>query len=350
MKLLIKSLFTVLLSIFGYNAYAETVTNYINPLRGYSILKSIPKSELYVTFCQLEYEQEKDISPERILGCHEALHIIGTRLLGLAAGFKDNPVDIEFLKQINAALLQNDNLYHSATENPIRFGVIPKNENAKKENILIAENIYLVTGSDLQTTLLCHSAQYYKNLIKSFKYNSFFYSNTSLECYYQESLACFDAHQDQKTLEEDSADYQTLYFLEILKSTRQKPTPLRLKKVNSCDNLSPYYIFSLPTEAQVIFFNNLFENINAKLKNHTSINIQSLNEEIVKISRAVLLTHAFRDGNTRTSRLLLNMLRLSAGLEPYQSNFLPDPRDWSSIDMVQQYYSNLIKPSSVKNR
>ena len=135
MKPYIKFLLVVLSSAFVCMAYAGAVTSYLDPLKGYYTLKSIPGTELYRTFCQLEYEKEDNIPPERVNNCREALSLIGTRLMGMAAGFVDNPIDLQFIKQLNNALLQDDELYHAAAEPPARYGIKPQSEDAIKERI-----------------------------------------------------------------------------------------------------------------------------------------------------------------------------------------------------------------------
>ena len=201
----------------------------------------------------------------------------------------------------------------------------------------------------MQTAIHCSSAQNDESLIKIFDRSPYFREDSALEGYYQQAKACLEVYDYEEKQYPGDTDYQAFYSWTISKWMRQKPEPLKSRTTDRVNKTQGHYIFSLPTEAQVPFLTSLFEKINDRLKNHTWSSEESRDTEIVKASRALFLTHAFHDGNTRTSRLVLNMLRLSAGLEPFHSYLLPNAREWSATEMVRQYYLSLIQPSPSLN-
>ncbi len=343
MKLLLKFLLTMLLISVSYTSCAEPITSSLKPEQGYYQLKSVPDEDLYRTFCQLEYETEEDISRERILGCKAALNEVNNRLFEIAMGRESNLIDLQFLKIINSALLHDDDLYHSGTKKyQVSFGILPRSDDAIRENINIAEDVYALTNVDFKMIFGCENIQSIEKKIKEIQEKLFLEWNSDQEKSYQGALACFEIyHNQKKILELTGVDRRVFRGAQESRWMKQIPVPLRLKAVDRLRANNSHIIFSLPIAAQIAFLNNLFENINTRLKNHTWQSRSSLDAEIVKVSRAILLVHAFHDGNTRTSRLILNMLRLSIGLAPFQSNLLPDFRDWSASEIVKLYYMNL---------
>ncbi len=348
MKLSIQFLLTVLLSSVAYTACAKPLKSYLDPVKGYSLLKSVPDKDLYRTFCQIEIEKVKGISPERIQGCHDALDEIGARLLKIADGSEEKLIDLPFLKLINGLLLQDNSSYHSSVEDSRRFGFCHKSDDVIRENINIAKDIHSLTGTDLQIAFGCRNIKHSEDMIKKFQKEPDLHNDPFKASFHQNALACLELHNDQKTLEQIPSEKKAFYSYEVKEMMQHRPIPIRLQTTDNLRKFNLHLIFSLPYEAQRPYLNNLLENIDTKLKNDTWPDMNSRNVEIVKVSRTLLLIHAFDNGNTRTSLLMLNMLRLGVGLKPFQSNLLPSLRQWSSSEMVKQYYLNLINPTRVE--
>lgn len=64
---------------------------------------------------------------------------------------------------------------------------------------------------------------------------------------------------------------------------------------------------------------------------------QLRDEHLYFLARTLLYLHAFGDGNTRTSTMTLNMLRLAIGLTPWEVRYQPEMRDISSRSAPDHY-------------
>ncbi|WP_281648428.1 Fic family protein [Parendozoicomonas sp. Alg238-R29] len=269
-NLLILVLLTNLsLSAFGLQPF---------PAKGLYEIGQIPANDLHRYFCQT-YAGEEGIvlndpwkgEPWRHSSCRNMVDKMKSRLQLLATGETSNVIDAEFIKEI------------------AHLSRVPDEGN----NGYRADNVF---------------------------YDVNFASKESLLEFNRIAKEIFKMSNSELYIRAEEIDYK-------------KQSTLTARSLNA-QNFSEgiYSIYGIDSHSINGFVEKLIININSMMTNiredekHDDIEIR-----IIYLSRLFLSAHPFPDGNTRTTLILLNFMRLYLGQPPYEAYSIPDLRHNSAL-------------------
>ena len=255
----------------------------LNPSQGLKYLSKIPKSQIHQTFCQTLPGEKGVVTNDPRYGrgpelklCEDAVDILKKRLIELSEGQTNIVIDEELIKNVAHLfwyLYDRDTGYRAP---PVSHTLQPDSQDSANEFIAIAQQQFEITGAAIDSWL----------------------PNSS-----------------------PSPIKLTVPFKDF--PPREFPLP---KGENGLLGIN---VAGVPAESISQYLSYLTGKINTDLT--TPDEVEELERQIIMYSKMILLTHPFENGNTRTSLLMMNYLRMVMGLEPYRTYSLPRIAAYSSF-------------------
>lgn len=313
---------------------AESNPSLFKPGRGLYLLNNISQDEWYRTFCQVDGEVTSgSIDDPRVRGCHDAVKLIGDRLALMAMDSGYDVLDLEFLKSINLALFGGKDYYHYSligkglvsaiqilsmkTAFSVRFSV-----GSALEAKQYAKDIYNYTGSEIYSWTFDDGK--YSSILEPLKESlatAYHWllggeDNTTLKyvpipVLYSFFRWIYPRADDWKTVQYLAAlNFDNIYPISMRERGVEELAPTHVLGVD-LDKLRkvkyPLTIYAAPSESHNPYFKQLMGGLYSSLEESTWNNHDFV---FISLVKKMFLMHMFIDGNTRTTRLALNMLRL----------------------------------------
>lgn len=274
------SVFLVLLSFSTLSVFALQP----DPAKGIYEIGKISTDDIHRYFCQT-YEGKKGVVlnddwqgiPWRHSSCIELVKKVKSRLQVLATGEVTSVVDAEFIKEIAHISRIPDKGNHGYRAGDVSYDIRLATNESLLEFQHIAKEIHEMSRSEL-------------------------YIRTEL------------------------ADYK-----------KQSKLIARFLKI---DNISEnkYYIDGIESKTIKQFIEGFTIKINSMMANIVEHeNLDDIERNLIYLSRLFLSAHPFLDGNTRTTLILMNFMRLYLGLQPYEAYYIPDLRHNSALSIQKAF-------------
>ena len=288
----------------------------LDPSRGLQLLNQIPEDQYYPVLCQQPYEEESNIPEGRIHRCNAAVEEVRIRLEELVSGEQADVLDLALYRRLNEKLKGSDHYREHYTGQIFSYDLDTSNQSILNELVSIARDAYrlhkaeiLITdyyepGLDLGLPVPFLPYASYENIVSSASGQQY------LDMYYDYDYT----PASSRLFKPAHASRIQSRALDIFAVTEPLLTPLIKEKLDQ--------------------FNRELKST----KNSTSVEVE---RRLVLNTKTLLFYLPFEDGNSRTNRLLYNLMRLSIGLPPSVTKILPSFRDYDTDAIIEIYKNRL---------
>ncbi len=244
----------------------QSFTTYLNPQKGLDILNALSPRDYYDVFCRFSYEEADTITSESLRDCERALHQMQKRLLALAEGHIDKPVDMHFLNALNKAILNGGDKRRQRVKQLARHGVFVTHRDSAEEIHKIVNNIHRVSGIDVFGHRYCESPEDVDDLLYMLD-GIDMEDGTSLKAQYDYALIC---HKEQiKAQEGLNGTYGSIMadrqVLDIKSWQKMEPYPVRLMSHEELTDMGVLIMYGLAGPAVTSYGDNFLNLINQTL-------------------------------------------------------------------------------------
>ncbi|MGI9275090.1 MAG: hypothetical protein ACR2PT_09645 [Endozoicomonas sp.] len=292
----------------------------LDPSRGLQLLNQIPEDQFYPVLCQQPYEDEASIPEDRVHRCNAAVEEVRIRLEELASGEKTDVLDLALYRRLNEKLKGSDNYREHYTGRVYSYDLNTSNRNILNELVSIARDANQTHQAEIFIT------DYYAphlNLEVAQSYNSYIP--------YQHLVTSPSGQQ----------------YLDMYYGHKYTPASSRLIKTEQTSALQtkPIDVFAVTEPLLTSLVQEKLGQFNQYLKSIANKSSIEVERHLIYNTKTILFYLPFEDGNTRTNRLVYNLMRLAIGLSPAVTKILPSFRDYDTDSIIKIYRGRLAELS-----
>ncbi len=322
---------------------------------GLRIISAIPEENYFSTFCGLIYEisDGRSLLTKRIEACKNVIPILKQRLIDLNDKKISDPIDIEFLLDINEALLGIKSQFRKNSSMTMSFDMTIVSRGLAEEFIKLSEDMEKITDISPVAITRCPDEEMEFYIIKS-KEDPESFKNDEFMRLYNRLLKCHKEKRQNQTLpgsyyfqsvNKRHTKKMTQFMHDAFKETRMPVISVASATPDALNEMATLRVYTMPTDFMRYYLQVQILRINGMFASSDWKSERVFEAGLALEARAFFIAQPFKDGNTRTAHILLNFMRLVAGLEPLVSIKIPSIKNHTSWEIINGFTERKLPPN-----